>query len=121
LGRGAAGLFAGFWFSDVPYSFYGVILCVLILSYAVLAHRLLNLRIVVRRATLFAGIYTVLLASIIPFMIMIHQKTSRTRPRAFNVFYVEVLVVSFVLSTGPFLYAYFVRRSAYFKEHAMLG
>jgi hypothetical protein len=81
--------------------------------YAILRHRLMEIRVIIRRTGLLLLIYLVLLVALTPILEAMHPRTS--------IPLVEILMAGAILSIGPFLYAFVARRSAYFHEDTIAG
>ena len=113
--------FPGYRISLPKFALYGIPITHFVLFYAIVKHRLMGVRILVRRASLIALIYFGLAASAFPLLALMNQKISFLEARSISLFSIEVLIMSGILSLGPFLYAYFIRRSSYFHEHAAAG
>ncbi|OVE76674.1 hypothetical protein BVX98_05155 [bacterium F11] len=91
---------------------------VALISYAIVKHRLMDIRIYIRRAALSVGIYGLLILVGGGVVYTVH--TGSSRQMNWMVLF-EGLTLVVILSIGPFLYAYFVKRSSYFHEHEMAG
>lgn len=103
------------------FSYYPIPIAHLALFYLIIRHRLLDVRIVIRRAALLIGIYAVLLIGLFPIIMMVRHKFLGADQSLKPYFLSEAFIVGAVLSIGPFLYAYFVRRGAYFHEQTLAG
>ncbi|MCB4756254.1 MAG: hypothetical protein LHV69_04365 [Elusimicrobia bacterium] len=90
-----------------------------IFAYAIVRHRLMDIGLFIRRVALFVAIYVALILEVLPLVVILHQKIVAQIPWGF--ISLEVGLISLVLSTGPFFYAYIIRRSSYFREFEMAG
>jgi signal transduction histidine kinase len=104
-----------------PWGRFAIILYPIIMSYAILKYRLMDIRFFIRRTFLWIAVYAGLLISSAPILLLIHQQA--VTPAGVSAFLlgVEVVLLAIVLSLGPVLYAAVVRQSAYFHEHTMAG
>ncbi|MCB4756253.1 MAG: hypothetical protein LHV69_04360 [Elusimicrobia bacterium] len=111
-----------FWIYPInPYATLTVIFFVATIAYAIVRFHLLDIKIFIRRAALLASIYALLVLGTIPVMVFMHGKVMGSAPSHPLFLGLEALIVGAILSFGPFLYAYFVRESAYFRERTMAG
>lgn len=101
-----------------PWGNFTVFLYPIIMSYAMIQFNLMDIRILARRTALIIGVYLGLIFVSSPILYLFHEgqySISGTGQ------VLEILLISGILSAGPFLYAYFVRRSAYFQEYTVAG
>jgi hypothetical protein len=56
-----------------------------------------------------------------PVLYYLHRKAEMMTGFNWQLFYSDLLLLSGLLSTGPLLYVYFVRKSDYFQENTMAG
>jgi len=96
-----------------PVSLYLISVSHVWMFYAIIRHRLLDIRIFIRRTGLLIAIYAALLITLIAFLKKLHSDTSIPLQ--------EILIAGIVLSIGPFLYAFVVRRSTFFHEDTIAG
>lgn len=101
-----------------PWGYLTTSLYPVIMSYAILKFNLMDIRIFIRRAALLAGLYIGLVLVAGSVLLSFHLMKGKTWAGG-N--WEETALVSLILSAGPFLYAYFVRRSAYFHESTLAG
>lgn len=99
-------------------SLYGIVAAHVVMAYAILNYQLLNLRIFFRRMGLLSLIYCVLLMTLFPFIRLMHSHLGLSGA-AITIVAAEILTVSFTLSLGPTLYAFFVHRSSYFHDETI--
>jgi signal transduction histidine kinase len=99
------------------FAFYLVSVAHLFVFYAIFKHGFMAPKIIIRRAALLVAIYVGLVLISFPFLIWIRGHSFVYSAGIL----VDILLMAFVLSLGPFLYAYFVRRNTYFHEHTMAG
>jgi signal transduction histidine kinase len=81
--------------------------------YAIVRHRLLDVRIAARRTLLLFVIYLILILALIPTLRLFFYQ-SQTSITA-------TLLAGAILSLGPFIYAFAVRRASYFHEDTIAG
>ncbi|MCB4756241.1 MAG: hypothetical protein LHV69_04300 [Elusimicrobia bacterium] len=112
---------AAYFLSEViPHDIF-VAIFPFIIGYAVLKYRLMDFNIMIRRATLLTAVYILILLAVAPFHFVVY-KAIRSNPEAsFPLFVLGTLGLGLVISSGPFIYAYLVRRSSYFRESTMSG
>ncbi|MCB4756238.1 MAG: hypothetical protein LHV69_04285 [Elusimicrobia bacterium] len=103
-----------------PWGDFTIALYPLIMSYAILRYRLMDIRIFVRRAVLLIGVYCVLVFVCIAGVALLHAGRSAANTSLPNLV-LEIMLFGGILSIGPFLYAHAVRESSYFREQAMSG
>ncbi|MFN0117850.1 MAG: histidine kinase dimerization/phospho-acceptor domain-containing protein [Elusimicrobiota bacterium] len=117
------GYFGGFlcflpnFYVDIyPYGNFLLGIYPIIMAYAILKYSLLDVRIFLRRATLGIILYIGLILVSIPVVYLLHKKIISTLYMPFSLFFFEIIMVACVLSTGPFIYAYLIKRNQYFQE-----
>ncbi len=81
--------------------------------YAIVRHRLLDIRVVIRRTSLLLGIYGFLLLMLIPALRFLYLPT--------RIPLAGILIAGAVLSIGPVIYAFVVRRSTFFHKDTVAG
>ncbi len=108
-----------FGISVYPWGNFTVFLYPIIMSYAIIRFNLMDLKIFLRRTVLIISVYSALLLISAPIFYFFHVRHLQTSSGFFLP--IEIFSLSLILSTGPFLWAYFVRRSAYFQEYALAG
>jgi signal transduction histidine kinase len=109
---------------NIPMPAWGLYLIPLgqiLVLYTIVAHRLLNLRLFIRRASLLIGIYAGLILITIPLFYFLHARIIAMTIFDYRIFYTEALLLGGVFALAPFLYAYFVQKGSYFHEHTMAG
>lgn len=116
---GIAGFLPKLNIADVyPWGYVTTSIYPVIMSYAIVKYNLMDVRIFIRRAALLIGLYVGLVIVAGAFLLVFQVVYGRN----FSVGeWGEMLTVSAVLSVGPFLYASFVKRSAYFHEATLAG
>ncbi len=92
----------------------------LLIAYTIVRFRLLAIAVFARRAGLLFLVYCFLLLWLVPILYMA-AKFAETTGSILSALLVGALLSGFVLSTGPVIYAYFVRTRAYFHEDMMAG
>jgi len=102
------------------FAFYAIAIAHTLLLYSIVAHQYLNLRVAVRRFSLLFVIYGALVMLALPILFYL-QSCIESGGASHAFFYLSVFFVSTVLSFGPFLYAFFVRKNSFFHEHALIG
>lgn len=100
-----------------PWGNFTVFLYPIIMSYAIIQFNLMDIRILVRRTALFVLVYAALLLISTLVLALFHANTPAHPFASFQI--TETLLISFILSTGPFLYAYVIRRNTYFQEYTL--
>jgi signal transduction histidine kinase len=103
------------------FAFYAVVIAHGLLFYSIIAHKLLNLQIFLRRAGLLSLIYGTLVVLTIPIVYYFRFHSGFPSNDITRFFYLNVFWLSALLSTGPFIYAYFIRKSMFFHDHAIAG
>lgn len=104
-----------------PYGNFTVFLYPLIMSYAILKYRLMDVRLLIRRASLLMGVYIVLLLSVAPLLLFLHRKAVSSFSISWAILGIEVFILGAALSLGPFLYAYLIRHNFWLKGHLTTG
>jgi len=104
-----------------PWGNFTIFLYPFMMSYAILKYRLMDIRIVIRRAALLILIYTVLVLSLIPWVLWTHKNMMSLHSISPFLIGVEIIFMSGILSLGPLFYAYFVRSSTFFREDTLAG
>jgi len=104
-----------------PYGLFFVFLYVFIVGYAILKYQLLSIQVVIRRAVLLVGVYLLLLFGAGPILYTLHKSLLGPSSIPVTLWILDIGIMSFFLSLGPFLYAFFVRRSRFFQENTMAG
>lgn len=104
-----------------PWGNFAITLYPLIMSFAILRYRLMDIRIFMRRAGLLVLVYGVLVTFSAPALFFLHQKAMNPTGVSNVLIGLEVAVLATALSLGPFLYAYFIKQSSFFREDAMAG
>jgi len=94
-------------------SIYPIAIAHLWILYSIFRHRLLDVKVVIRRTGLLLAIYIALLILIVPLIRLLHKNT--TVPAS------EIILTGAFLSIGPFLYAFIVRRNTFFHEDTIAG
>jgi len=104
-----------------PWGNFTVFIYPLIMSYAILKYRLMEISLFIKRAALFVSIYLLLLATSIPlfFLIFNQLKPAESFPTSFII--LEIVLIGFIFSSGPLLYAFFLRKSGFFSENIFTG
>jgi len=100
-----------------PWGNFAIFLYPIIMSYAILKYRLMDIKIVIRRAGLIALIYAVLASFLIPIGWSLYPALVVSRWG----FPLAAIICGIVLSVGPFIYARFIRKSAFFQERVVSG
>ncbi len=90
-------------------------------SYAIIKHRLMDIGVFVRRFVLLISVYILLILVCVPVLVGLHSHYFSAYPQFTRPLIQEVSLLAVILSIGPFLYAYLVRRGSYFHEHEMAG
>src|SRR5207244_2717 len=109
---------AGFY----PLGVLAIVISFSLIAYAIFRYRLLDVTIFIRRAALLTAVYIGLVLLVIPVVIALQRKVGAVAPPASSLFMsLQIIGAGAVLSLGPLLYAYFVKRSSYFREHTMAG
>lgn len=109
-----------FGYEMSPYAFYRVILCIFILSYAVLAHRLLELNVMLKRISVIFFIYFFLLVLAVGAAIPAAEHLMKGIP-PMHVVVVFGIGTGFIFSLGPVIYAFLVRHSYWLKTQQSTG
>lgn len=99
----------------------GTVFLVSFLAYSILKHRLMDIRILVRRAALLIGVYGLLILVGSGIIYVVHIYRLGSSPQITVTVLFEALALAVTLSLGPFLYAYLIKRSSFFHEHEMAG
>jgi signal transduction histidine kinase len=102
-----------------PWGNFTVFLYPIIMAYAIIRFDLMDIRILVRRTALILFVYFFLLLASAPILYFFHVH-NQMHPSAFTQ-PIETVLVSLILSTGPFFYAFVVRRKSYFQEYTLAG
>ncbi len=92
-----------------------------LITYAVMKYRLMDITVFFRRVGLLMSVYALLLAGVVPLLFGLHRIIISRPQNSFDIFIGGFLILATVVSSGPFLYAYFVRHRLYFKEQTMEG
>jgi signal transduction histidine kinase len=111
--------FPNFGIDVYPWGNFTVFLYPIIMTYAILQYNLMDIRILIRKTALFVAVYSALIVLTIPLVAWLQQHQSTQISTTIQVF--QIILVGVVLSVGPFLYAYLVRRSVFFQEHTIAG
>jgi len=104
-----------------PHGVYVVPLYTIIVSYAILKHHLMDVDIVLKRAALMMLIYAGLASLLIPVVWPLYHHSRILLVSSAWGFPLSALMCGLVLSIGPFLYAYFIRKSTFFQERVVSG
>jgi len=104
-----------------PWGNFTVFLYPIIMAYAMMKYQLMEVRVFLRRAALLIGVYIGLLILGFPLMAFLHSLAMNPQRISQPWVSMEIVVMSLLLSFGPFLYAYLIRSRSYFKEHTMAG
>ncbi|OVE76675.1 hypothetical protein BVX98_05160 [bacterium F11] len=118
---GSFGYFPIFGINVYPWGNFAITIYPFIMSYAILKYNLMDIRIFFRRIGLLVAIYGALLIAGAPLVYFLHQKSVSAHQISLFLLGIEVIVLAAILSLGPFLYAYFIRESSYFREDTMAG
>jgi len=110
-----------FGFELYPWGNFTIFLYPYIMTYAILKFRLMDVRVLIRRAVLLTSVYVGLLLLITPLVFWIQKEILSSPNHSFFLLFFGIFLTSLIISFGPFLYAYFARRSAYFKEYTLAG
>ncbi|MCG3206401.1 MAG: Adaptive-response sensory-kinase SasA [Elusimicrobia bacterium] len=102
-----------------PWGNFTVFIYPFIMSYAIVRFNLMDIRVFIRRTALIVGVYFILILLSAPILYVFH--TSGQDSRSWVVQGIEILIISLILSTGPFLYAFLVKRNAYFQDYTLAG
>jgi signal transduction histidine kinase len=94
-----------------PWVLYSIPIAHVWILYAIVRHRLLDIRVVIRRTGLLAFIYILLIFALITLLKILLEPT----PVPVGV----ILFAGSILSFGPFIYAFTIRRSRYFHEDSI--
>ena len=100
-----------------PWGNFTIFLYPLIMSYAILKYRLMDITIALRRASLIAVIYIGLAGLLVPVVWSLYPTLVSSRWG----FPLGILLCGAFLSTGPFMYAYLIKKSAFFQEKVVAG
>jgi signal transduction histidine kinase len=100
-----------------PWGNFAIFLYPIIMSYAILKYRLMDIKIVIRRAGLITLIYVVLASLLIPIGWSSYPGLIAYRWG----FPLAAIICGMVLSVGPFIYARLIRQSAFFQERVVSG
>lgn len=103
------------------FSLYGITLCHLIILYAITRHRWLNVGLLARRVGVIAVIYAGLILGVAPFVLTLHETTQSLIGVSLGNLALEVLLLSVVLSAGPFIYLAILRRAQWLRVHQTKG
>ncbi|OVE76676.1 hypothetical protein BVX98_05165 [bacterium F11] len=103
------------------FALYCIPVAHLFIFYAIVNHQLLNLKIVLRRAGLLVMIYGMLLLVALPMIYYLYNQAGQHPGLNLKLFFSFLIVLSGIFSIGPFLYAYFVKKSSFYQEHTLAG
>jgi signal transduction histidine kinase len=105
-----------------PYSFYGVTLCVGILTYAVFAHRLLDINVLLKRISLIFVIYLFLSALVLIIAVpLLERLLNDSDMRPTSIFLLSGVVFGMIFSLGPVIYAFLVRHNFWLRTRVSTG
>jgi len=91
------------------------------MSYAILKYRLMDIRLVLKRATLLALIYALLAILLLPLFWPFFKGVFILAGSQWWKVSLGILFAGAVLSIGPFLYAYLIRSTTFFREKVITG
>jgi len=117
FGGGSFDYLPTFKIDAYPWGNFAIFFYPIIMSYAILKYRLMDISIVLKRAGLIALIYVGLAVVLIPVAQFSYPFLASSKWG----YPVGVPVCSTILSIGPFLYAYLIRKSAFFQERVVSG
>ncbi len=92
-----------------------------IMGYAMLKYQLMDIRIFLQRTGIMIGIYIVLLLSLTPFILSLNKGIMTGQFHSYTGAWIQVFLISGVLSLGPFFYAYLVRSAYWLRGHLTTG
>jgi signal transduction histidine kinase len=113
--------FPNFGIDIYPWGNFLVTVYPIIMTYAILKYNLMDVRLFIRRAVLLLAIYLALILLTFPIIGFVHLKLIRNNSLLNPYLSLEVLLASLILSTGPFLYALFIKRSDFFHREHLAG
>ncbi len=118
---GATNFFYKYHIEIYPFGQFLVFLYPLMISWAIVKHQALDIGVLLRKAGLFIVVYVLLIALVIPIPVYIHRELRHVLGPMTYMLFLEVLLLSAVLSIGPFIYALIVRRGSFFREDTLAG
>jgi len=94
---------------------------ILIVSYTIIRHQFLDIRIVLKRISLIFLIYAVLFAVLVPILFpILRQLLNQPTQNPFLLLGVSI-ESGLVFSLGPLIYAYLIRHSFWLRGHTSMG
>ncbi|MBI4356234.1 MAG: GAF domain-containing protein [Candidatus Omnitrophica bacterium] len=97
------------WYPLNPFSTYGVPLYVLIVSYAIVKYRLLDISVIITRTMVFAGVYAVVLG--VPFILGNVYQDAFTHWLGTRWWWVPIGLSTILATLGPFAYRLLQRKA----------
>jgi signal transduction histidine kinase len=99
------------------FALYAIPIAHTLIAYAIVKHHLLEINLLLKRVGLIALIYIALISLLLPIGWFAYTWLTTSRWG----FPLGIFSCSTVLSFGPFLYAYLIRKSAFFQERVVSG
>jgi signal transduction histidine kinase len=119
---GAIDIMVAMGLSEYHFGFISITIYNLILAYAMIKHRFLNVNLLLRKAALIFLIYAILSALMVPVLapIALHAYLHQFQP-TLGSFIASSLAAGAFLSLGPILYAYLVGSNFWLKSRTSTG
>lgn len=104
-----------------PFGVFALIISHAIIAFAMIKHRLLEVKFFARRFSLMILVYCTLIILVSPFLLFLNTQVKNNPQDSLIIICAGVLLLALFISTAPFMFAYFVDRSTYFREHTITG
>jgi signal transduction histidine kinase len=106
---GVVDYFPTYGFKVYPFGYLSTIFCVLIIAYAILRYRLMDITVAVTRTTIFVAVYTLVLG--LPFAVALWFKNWLINIFGTYWWMSPLILMAALATTGPFIYIYFQRKA----------
>lgn len=119
---GSVDFVASLGFNLYPFGYISLTIFTLTVSYNIIKHKLLDIRVVLKRTSLLLIIYTALLALSFPLTISLLQRLLNSPDS--NPIHIVLglgILTGIIFSLGPFIYAALIRKSYWLRGHTTTG
>jgi signal transduction histidine kinase len=99
----------------------GTVFIVSFVFYSMVRHQLMDIRIFLRRAALLVVIYAGLAATALPIVFYLIRQLSRHSSDVYGSVFAAIFMLMVLMSAGPLIYIYFIRKNVFFQEQTLLS
>jgi signal transduction histidine kinase len=119
---GSVDFFVSAGFKIYPFGYISFFGFVLLIAYAIVRHRFLNVDVFIKKLSLIFFIYSFLVATVLPFAVpVISHLLSKAASTRIWPMVITSVGIGLTLSLGPIIYAYLTRHNTWIRGHLAAG